>query len=133
MFCNNCGKEIDDKAVVCVGCGVPVVAKDKALDPINGKAVAASGGGGILALGIIALCSAVLTAIFVFIPTLSLLGLLFLIASLATGITVFALGRKGKYRALSIAAFVVSIVFAALYLLFLIIGIAIIGSLFKFK
>jgi uncharacterized Tic20 family protein len=23
MFCRNCGKEIDDKAVVCVGCGVP--------------------------------------------------------------------------------------------------------------
>lgn len=23
MFCNNCGKEIDDKAVVCVHCGVP--------------------------------------------------------------------------------------------------------------
>jgi TM2 domain-containing membrane protein YozV len=22
MFCSNCGKEIDDKAVVCVGCGV---------------------------------------------------------------------------------------------------------------
>lgn len=24
MFCKNCGKEIDDKAVVCVNCGVPV-------------------------------------------------------------------------------------------------------------
>lgn len=23
MFCRNCGKELDDKAVVCVGCGVP--------------------------------------------------------------------------------------------------------------
>ncbi len=23
MFCNNCGKQIDDKAVVCVHCGVP--------------------------------------------------------------------------------------------------------------
>jgi len=23
MFCSNCGKEIDDKAVVCVHCGVP--------------------------------------------------------------------------------------------------------------
>ncbi len=22
MFCYNCGKEIDDKAVVCVNCGV---------------------------------------------------------------------------------------------------------------
>ena len=24
MFCSNCGKEIDDKAVICPGCGVPV-------------------------------------------------------------------------------------------------------------
>lgn len=24
MFCTNCGKEIDDKAVVCVGCGVAI-------------------------------------------------------------------------------------------------------------
>jgi len=24
MFCRNCGKQIDDKAVICVGCGVPV-------------------------------------------------------------------------------------------------------------
>ena len=23
MFCTNCGKEIDDKAVICVHCGVP--------------------------------------------------------------------------------------------------------------
>lgn len=24
MYCPNCGKQIDDRAVVCVGCGVPV-------------------------------------------------------------------------------------------------------------
>lgn len=24
MFCKNCGKEIDDKAAVCIHCGVPV-------------------------------------------------------------------------------------------------------------
>lgn len=29
MFCTNCGKEIDDKAVVCIGCGV-AVKKDQA-------------------------------------------------------------------------------------------------------
>ncbi len=23
MFCKNCGKEIDDKATVCIHCGVP--------------------------------------------------------------------------------------------------------------
>lgn len=24
MFCRNCGHELDDKAVICVHCGVPV-------------------------------------------------------------------------------------------------------------
>lgn len=24
MYCKNCGKEIDDKAIVCIYCGVPV-------------------------------------------------------------------------------------------------------------
>ena len=23
MYCSNCGKQIDDKAVICIGCGVP--------------------------------------------------------------------------------------------------------------
>ena len=26
MYCPNCGKQIDDKAALCVGCGVPVAA-----------------------------------------------------------------------------------------------------------
>ena len=29
MFCKECGKEINDKAVVCVHCGVPTVAPQK--------------------------------------------------------------------------------------------------------
>lgn len=37
MFCKNCGKEIDDKAVICPGCGVPVEgAKKKKKHPIRG-------------------------------------------------------------------------------------------------
>ena len=27
MYCKNCGKEIDDKAVICVHCGVPVTSE----------------------------------------------------------------------------------------------------------
>ena len=51
MYCKNCGKEIDDKAVVCPGCGVPTVdqipetKKKKKKHPILG--------GIILALGIL--------------------------------------------------------------------------------
>lgn len=37
MFCKNCGKEIDDKAIICPGCGVPVEgAKKKKKHPILG-------------------------------------------------------------------------------------------------
>ncbi len=35
MFCNNCGREIDDKAVVCPNCGV--VANKQALAPESTK------------------------------------------------------------------------------------------------
>lgn len=59
MFCRNCGKEIDDKAVICPGCGVPTSEtgkkKKKKKHPILGAiivifgilliAVAVSGGG----------------------------------------------------------------------------------------
>lgn len=55
MFCQNCGKEIDDKAVVCVGCGVSVNPIDTAnnqtttSEPKKGKGIAS------MILGIIAL------------------------------------------------------------------------------
>lgn len=29
MYCRNCGKQIDDKAVVCIGCGIPPRAEKK--------------------------------------------------------------------------------------------------------
>ena len=31
MFCQNCGKEIDDKAVICPHCGVPVTSSKPAV------------------------------------------------------------------------------------------------------
>jgi len=54
MFCQNCGKEIDDKAVVCIHCGVAThTAAAAALDP-NAKSKLAAGLLGIFlgALGI---------------------------------------------------------------------------------
>lgn len=33
MYCNNCGKQIDDRAVVCVHCGVPT-GNQATLNPI---------------------------------------------------------------------------------------------------
>lgn len=49
MYCKNCGKEIDDKAVVCPGCGVPTVEqmpetkKKKKKHPILGGIILALG------------------------------------------------------------------------------------------
>jgi uncharacterized membrane protein YhaH (DUF805 family) len=37
MFCYNCGKEIDDKAVICVHCGVPVKPIAKIIQVTNGN------------------------------------------------------------------------------------------------
>ena len=39
MFCSNCGREIDDKAVVCVGCGASVK-NMKSMSANNAKASA---------------------------------------------------------------------------------------------
>ena len=44
MFCKNCGKEIDDKASVCIHCGVPVKHETQQVvvsnAPSNGVAIA---------------------------------------------------------------------------------------------
>ncbi len=37
MYCRNCGKTIDDKAVICPNCGVPQAEQKK---PVNGFGVA---------------------------------------------------------------------------------------------
>jgi TM2 domain-containing membrane protein YozV len=48
MFCSNCGKEIDDKAVVCVHCGVPVSNKNSSVYNGNAKSKLVAGILGIL-------------------------------------------------------------------------------------
>lgn len=51
-FCSNCGNEVDEKAVICVKCGVPIDNISKTKE--NGKSIAS------LVLGIIGLVFAVL-------------------------------------------------------------------------
>lgn len=42
MFCSNCGKEIHDEAVICVGCGVPThKARVANTDPLAKSKIAA--------------------------------------------------------------------------------------------
>lgn len=40
MYCKNCGKEIDDKAAVCVYCGVPTKEAAGEKNKVNGLGVA---------------------------------------------------------------------------------------------
>ncbi len=40
MFCKNCGKEIDDKAQICVYCGVPTKSVVRENEKTNGCAIA---------------------------------------------------------------------------------------------
>ena len=39
MYCNNCGKEIDDKAFVCIHCGVKIKTIIQDDEPIGGLGV----------------------------------------------------------------------------------------------
>lgn len=40
MFCKNCGKEIDDKAAICVYCGVSTKAECEEKEKTNGFGIA---------------------------------------------------------------------------------------------
>ena len=40
MFCKNCGKEIDDNAVVCPHCGVSTAKPSEEKKPVNGLGIA---------------------------------------------------------------------------------------------
>lgn len=42
-FCQSCGKEVDPKAVVCVGCGVPITVVETVVSNPNGKSKIAAG------------------------------------------------------------------------------------------
>ena len=40
MYCSNCGKKVDEKAVICVGCGVPLKNNQNIDKPKRGKGIA---------------------------------------------------------------------------------------------
>lgn len=122
MFCKNCGKEIDDKAVVCIHCGV-------ATDNLNGG----NQSGGMNAnqsgapqkkLNVLALVGLIISAV-------GLIGFnyIFLAPSIAGLIlSIIGIVKSKDYSApgLAIASIIVS---AIVFFIWLIIWIAIIGNL----
>ena len=119
VFCKNCGKEIDDNAVICPSCGV---SQDEQL-----LSQPASGGGGLgvasLVLGIISIIIGVISG-----GSLGWVG-----APLGiVGIILGAIGRKNapeSKKGLANAGFVCSIIGTILCVLFYIACIACIGGL----
>ena len=101
MYCKNCGKEIEDKAVICVYCGVRT-GNDSASVSSNIMAI----------IGLI--CSFVLAP----------LGLVFGILGLR-----FANRNGGCGKGMSIAAIIISATLCAIFLIYIIIAIAISLSL----
>lgn len=115
MFCKNCGKEINDNAVVCPYCGVQV-------RQLNGE-TAEGQEKHINGLGIAAFVVSILSL---------WLGLYYVVASLvALGLSIAAFVMRKKYNScngLAIAALVISIVSTVIWLFVWIIVVAIIGS-----
>ena len=66
-YCSNCGEQIDEKAVICVKCGVPVNSSNQASNNYNQTNVAPKQGHGAatasLILGILGLIAAAITLI----------------------------------------------------------------------
>ena len=115
MFCKNCGKEIDDKAVVCVHCGVATdLAATTAAAPVEDKKVNALGIAGFI------------------VSFFSLgLGIYFCIASIV-GLVLSIVGmvhaNKCSLNGFAIAGLVLGIISLIIWgLVWLIVGAAIIG------
>lgn len=111
MFCNNCGKEIDDRAIICPYCGIQqnTNVKPQEKKPVNGIGIA----GFVISL-------------------LSLwLGVYFCIASIV-GLVLSGIGivvrEKHSVNGLAIAGLVLGIISLVIWgLVWLIVGAAIIG------
>ena len=141
MFCKNCGKSIDDSAVICPNCGVQVgelkTPEVSAAQPAAPVAEAPTQNTNVV--GIVGFSLAMASAV------CWILGLLigfFMILSIIVGIGALVcsiIGMKSTktsakpFRGLTIAGLVVSIVVLAVTILFLIIGLAYLsafGSIF---
>lgn len=112
MFCKNCGKEIDDKAVICPHCGVAQteLTKPEVKKPVNGVGVTG------FVVGLLSIW----------------LGIYFCIASII-GVILSAVGiataKKHSVNGLAIAGLVISIITLVIYaIIWLVVGAAVIGG-----
>lgn len=97
MFCKNCGKEIDDKAVVCIHCGCSTV-EESVKKPEEEKRP----------ISIMSLCAFILSLVGMFLP--SIYGLVAEIVALVLSIVgvVFASKKKLRLKGMGIAGIAIS-------------------------
>lgn len=125
MFCKNCGKEIDDNAVICPDCGVPT-------DKFKTEAAPADGQAAVQKTNVFAIIGFVLSLVafaFIFIQVV----VFWILAIAALTLSILGLvwsAKKGwNLKGLAIAGVVISAVDVGVWLMFLIIGLTIIGAL----
>lgn len=122
MFCRNCGKELDDKAVVCPGCGVLVYGRklEVPANLENPEAVEKKVNGLGIAAFVVSLISLWMGMWFM-VPSFAALGL---------GIPAFVIRKKyNRCNGLAIAGFIISIVSTAFWMfMWIIFGIDILGG-----
>lgn len=134
MYCHNCGKEIDDKAVVCIHCGVAVGEKNGAEAVAENRAPEKQESRNTVAMVgfVLSLVSAFFCVIMLF--SAVAVWILSLLLGVA-GIACSAVGMKaakrnnGKYRGLAIAGLAVSIVSVSIIILLFILGLTILSAL----
>ncbi len=124
MFCKNCGKEIDDAAVVCPNCGA---ATDKFKEPAISAQTAESSKLNVFAIigfimSLVAFAFAFIIAIVYWIAliaaiTLSILGL------------VWSVKKGANLKGLAIAGVVISAVDLALWLILFLVAVSLVGAL----
>ena len=112
MWCRNCGKEINDEAVICPHCGVQQKQAEKVEEklPVNGLGIAG------FVVGLLSCW----------------LGIYFCIASIV-GVALSAAGlavaKKHSVNGLAIAGLVISIITLVIYaIVWLVVGAAILGA-----
>jgi hypothetical protein len=121
MFCYNCGKELDDKAVVCIGCGVSVAREVPKNNSSTGKGVAS------FVLGILSVVfSSLLLINFIIIAmdyygniTTNLIFTLFTYSLSITGLTLAVVERKTHKNGINTAGLVLNIISTTLATLWL--------------
>lgn len=135
MYCHNCGKEIDDKAVICVNCGV-AVGETKQTDSasMENMAIAPKFGNPVAMVGFV---MSLVSALFLVITCFSASGVILLLSFLlgVSAIPCSAVGmnrakhKNARYHGFAVAGLAVGIVVVSFVVLIFIIAIAIASSM----